>query len=776
MRNHLPTTLLLFFLSVTVTFIPATGSASSDTDPIGTVVAVRGVAKATSADGKKRQLSIKAPIYKADAIETGARGRIQLLFTDNTIMSLGNNTQMKIAEYQWSKTAAANAALKTQVKEGTFRVLGGAITRTAPQNFTTETPTATIGIRGSSYAGKATPGHLSVVLLGGKGVNIYNDKGMQPITRVGFGTMVAAGQPPMKAFKFTPQDLKGLNGSINGSMEEKPQEQISDEEDQTSAANATNGEGEDQTAATETPTETAQNEEDQTASATTPEEGAAPAPAVETAGEDSGGSESPTLISGDITTEDAPPTELPPFFEPIPPQDSQITSLPTEVLTITDIPPTETTVTVNVTSSIPSDGVEGFSGWLQGTGYETDGSINTIDDHFITEVNWHNHKFIGMVDKTVDPLDPDQYHGGPVFYFGTVNSDGTITNTKIIGSDTSGDDYTSTPQPSIINGYGTSGQFIDLGTDFTFGFTAAGNVKILSDLSVNETWNINGTGLSEGIAPGDESSPVGTVSWKGFVTGLSEDITDPDIGRRLFMNNTSSAFTMNINRDTGTVGGSFSAGDYSGSGSTINVNIGGNGSAYVLDDNLIALLDGSVTQSVNTRSLLPGTNYLVTENPDTPLAKYVEWGIWEAAYIDPVSTTKVYDVHFPGTFWVAGVPTAAANIPTTGSASYQGKAIAAKIDNATLTRLEGTSSFNINFSASSISGSINIPGELALNFDPVSFSGGEFSTSTPATGSNTTSCRINGASFGPSANSVGGNFTATVSTADFLGVFGADRL
>ncbi|MDH3360548.1 MAG: hypothetical protein OEL55_06720, partial [Desulfobulbaceae bacterium] len=364
-------------------------------------------------------------------------------------------------------------------------------------------------------------------------------------------------------------------------------------------------------------------------------------------------------------------------------------------------------------------------------------------------------------------------NGGPVFYFGTVNDDGTITNTTVIGADTVGDENSTTDKPSIITGSGTSGQFFSLDSELTFGFSATGYVKLLEDLSINETWTVNSSGLSEGIIPEDITAPTGSVSWKGFVTGMSENIADPNSGRRLFMNNNSSGLTMNINRDSGTVNGSFTAADYSGSGTTINVNIGANGSAYVLDDNLIALLDGSVTYGTSNSSL-PGTNYMVTENPDTPLANYVEWGIWEAAYIDP-GTSNVYDVHFPGSFWVAGVPTTPGNFPT-GSYNYSGKAVAAKITGTDTQRLEGTSNFNVNFAdidgGGTIGGSINLPDGFALSFTSQTLASGNFNIT--AVGG-VTSGQVSGTFFGPNANATAGNFAANVSTDQYIGVFGANR-
>ena len=103
MRNHLTTSLFTFIITVALTCTAAPASALPQSDPIGTVVAVRGVVKAISAEGESRRLAIKAPIFGEDSLTTGNRGRIQLLFADNTIMSLGQNTQMKIAEYHWRR-------------------------------------------------------------------------------------------------------------------------------------------------------------------------------------------------------------------------------------------------------------------------------------------------------------------------------------------------------------------------------------------------------------------------------------------------------------------------------------------------------------------------------------------------------------------------------------------------------------------------------------------------------------------------------------------------
>ncbi|MDH3393003.1 MAG: FecR domain-containing protein, partial [Desulfobulbaceae bacterium] len=677
MQNRLTTQLLILLITITFTCVASPALSLPQNDPIGTVVAVRGVVNAISADGQSRRLSIKAPVFGADSLETGKRGRIQLLFSDNTIMSLGQNTQMKIAEYRWSETAAKDAAMKTQVKEGTFRVLGGAITKAAPENFTTETPSATIGIRGSSYAGKVTKENLTVVLLGGKGVNIFNSAGLVPLTKVGFGTVVTPGMAPMKPFKFTPRDMKKLSGGLISNGEEKKSEELGPKDEgqqddegepEEQAANEDDAGNTDQAADNGTTDEESQNGDEQTA-ATDPTQDSAPA---DTADNEDGGATpagEPSLVN-EISTEDAPSvTDLPPVFAPIAVANPQtydvVLDIPTE-----EIPPTET-LDLEFVPTIPTNGIEGFSGWIKGSGLEHDGTIETIDELFLSEVNWYSRKFMGVVDKIDDPLDPNDNNGGPVIFFGSINDDGTIANTRVIGSDMIWDDYLQMGIPSRVIGTG-AGQFINLDNSLTFGFDSSGTSIDLATQSLQETWNISGSGTSLGIDTVDATAPTGSVIWEGFVTGFAEDIADPQTDRRLLTNSDISEFTMYVNRDTGSVSGNFTASD---GVPTVNVNIGGtNGSAYILDDNIVAILDGTVT-NVGTNNLLPNSSFMHSGDPDKPKpASYIQWGYWASAYVDP-STSAVYDVHYPGSYWIAGVPTSmSGTFPVSVAYTYTGKA------------------------------------------------------------------------------------------------------
>ncbi|MCP3873609.1 MAG: FecR domain-containing protein [Desulfobacteraceae bacterium] len=188
---------------------------AKDLQHAGFVIALRGKVQAVDTDGNTRMLAIKDYIYVEDTIKTGKRSRLQLMFQDNTIISLGSDSELKIAEYNWnSKTS--DGKIVTEVKEGAFRIMGGLISKEAPDKFKTKTPAAVIGIRGSMYAGSVRDGKLSVVFEGGRGISLKNATGQILITKPGYGSYVKGWGKAIKASKkFTPRDFIKVPTHLN---------------------------------------------------------------------------------------------------------------------------------------------------------------------------------------------------------------------------------------------------------------------------------------------------------------------------------------------------------------------------------------------------------------------------------------------------------------------------------------------------------------------------------------------------------------------------------
>lgn len=208
----------LFFFIAAFIFVPMFVMpvyAAVDQEPVARIAALRDQAMATNISGEKRALQVRDALYKGDTIVTGSKARLQLLFTDNTIISLGRATTFVINDYLWQPDKQTGK-FHSEVKEGIFRVMGGKLTKVAPQNFTTKTPAATIGIRGSMYAGVVSGERLSVVFLGGTGIVVSNEFGSVEIPKPGYGAHVRANAPPPPATAFSGADMDAFTTGFNG--------------------------------------------------------------------------------------------------------------------------------------------------------------------------------------------------------------------------------------------------------------------------------------------------------------------------------------------------------------------------------------------------------------------------------------------------------------------------------------------------------------------------------------------------------------------------------
>lgn len=169
--------------------------------PAGYISAVRGEVYAIGSQGVIRDLKVKDPVALDDFIVTEEKGRVKIVFQDNTIVTLGENSRIKLNDYSWSKSKN-EGRFKVTVNEGLFRIIGGKITKTNPESFIARTPAASIGIRGSSYAGSVSGKGLSVFLLGGKGIDVGNNKGSVALLQPGMGTSVANAETAPEAPRY----------------------------------------------------------------------------------------------------------------------------------------------------------------------------------------------------------------------------------------------------------------------------------------------------------------------------------------------------------------------------------------------------------------------------------------------------------------------------------------------------------------------------------------------------------------------------------------------
>lgn len=181
---------------------------------IGKVSLVKGEAFAQRS-GQKLLLENGAAIEEKDTVSTSKEARIQLIFNDNTVITLGSLSEFKVEEYL-SDSVAPKAKFK--FNQGVFKTITGKIGKTAPKNFTLETKTATIGIRGTVIGGIIPPPSSnapdSIFCLGGSIVATSMATGISVPVPSGMMTVVPPDASPEPPRAVTPQDMQQLGGAM----------------------------------------------------------------------------------------------------------------------------------------------------------------------------------------------------------------------------------------------------------------------------------------------------------------------------------------------------------------------------------------------------------------------------------------------------------------------------------------------------------------------------------------------------------------------------------
>ncbi len=738
--------LVRFNLWVSLCILTWVAPALADNKPIGMVVAVRGSVVAVDGRNQSRRLKLKSSLFRVDTVKTGARGRIQMMFKDNALISLGRNSIIKIADYAWNPEQK-KGVMRTRVTEGIFRIMGGAITKVSPKNVITETPAATIGIRGSMYSGKVVGESLTVLFQGGKGITISNAAGTVAITKPGFGSLVKGPQAvPSPPARFKGQALADFEQEFSEIQDDSKNEP--DAQEPSGQKTSKDEDGSNDRNQSDTNQSTSEDK-----SPPSNLEGEAPQPHAF----------NPVEMATDIVNQAV--------------NDATIDT--TQKQLTTQISETEETI-LNLlqelgfsgsrASSVPDDGFEYYEGTVQGQSVD---NASLFNGNVELDVNWFNKKFLGSIEETSSESE------NPKFIFGDV-SETQLQNIKVVGSDLSHGES----RVGAIDGSGSFGQFYGEKPD-ALGMAINGVDVNLQDSSDRDTWTANIAALHKTPAGSQSSMPKGTHTWDGFVVGIAEDMAAPDQNRRIFMNKQTSDFSLDINKDTGIIHGHMSANDFDGSDRSIkNLQIGDDwGSAYVLDDSLIAILGGSdsITSGASTGGLKEYGNFMVAEKSDSQLSSYTTWGFWEIAFHDPVSQ-KDYHVHQPGALWVAGPRTPASTIDnlidTQFVGTYSGGAEGVKIDSrGIMSQLTGGSTdLTIDFDSSAnnpVTGTISF-NEARLNV--ISNRGAVNSSGFQAEIDGAVSSAVNGSYYGPQAESIGGNFGAKMSSGEkYHGIFAGSR-
>ncbi len=118
-------------------------------DAVGKIVSSSGEVRAES-DAGVRPLQTGSEIFQGDVLTTGENSRLEVLFKDDTNLSQGENSQLRVDSYVYNPTDPSGSDLLLQMTQGVFRTVTGEIAEQNPDQFQLKSPLATIGIRGTT--------------------------------------------------------------------------------------------------------------------------------------------------------------------------------------------------------------------------------------------------------------------------------------------------------------------------------------------------------------------------------------------------------------------------------------------------------------------------------------------------------------------------------------------------------------------------------------------------------------------------------------------------
>jgi hypothetical protein len=153
MKHHGLKRLFLFLLTILFSLSITGETTFADTSPtIATVQKVSGTATVVR-QGQTISARIGLDIYQNDTLRTGPGGSIGVVFNDDTLLSLGPESMLVIDEFVFAPRQG-KFSIAIRMLKGTVAYFSGLISKLAPDSAHIETPTASIGIRGTKFVAR----------------------------------------------------------------------------------------------------------------------------------------------------------------------------------------------------------------------------------------------------------------------------------------------------------------------------------------------------------------------------------------------------------------------------------------------------------------------------------------------------------------------------------------------------------------------------------------------------------------------------------------------
>jgi len=108
--------------------------------------------------------AVGSPVHMNDTLRTGAKGRLQVTFRDNTNLTLGENATVAVDRFVFDPDAGVGKATLSATK-GALRLVTGRLSDMPNKDIKVSTPFAALAVRGTDFWAGAVKGQPGVLLV-----------------------------------------------------------------------------------------------------------------------------------------------------------------------------------------------------------------------------------------------------------------------------------------------------------------------------------------------------------------------------------------------------------------------------------------------------------------------------------------------------------------------------------------------------------------------------------------------------------------------------------
>jgi hypothetical protein len=145
---------LVAFVAFVALMFAGVGTAWSQTTAAGRIKISTGQASIVR-EGKEVPAKAGELVYQADVLKTGADGRLGVTLKDETQISLGPTSEVRLDRFVYAP-AEGRLGMAMRIARGIVAYVSGRIAKLAPDAVRLETPAAIVGVRGTRLVIRAS--------------------------------------------------------------------------------------------------------------------------------------------------------------------------------------------------------------------------------------------------------------------------------------------------------------------------------------------------------------------------------------------------------------------------------------------------------------------------------------------------------------------------------------------------------------------------------------------------------------------------------------------